>query len=350
MAEKKNQHYVPQMYLRLFSTNKDGARIGMFHLAKELYRAAIPLKHQAKEDFFYGRDGELEDGLSKLEMKTAPFLKAVISLSQIPPKNKEAYGWILLFTIILVNRTKDAVEKIKEASSKMINEIMKHDDRVKDKAGKYFIFPKDAAAMSVLSTTSQIHLATDLKMKLLINKTDLKFITSDHPVIRYNQFLEKREHPGGIVGLATKGLQIFFPISPEHMLCYYDDWIYKIGDRAQEVISINNRSDVDKLNYLQILNCHDHLYFNEAVPEHYIKDLYHRAKGKRIKEYSVFETTHSYFDAEGQEHIHYHSYGQDLKIKLDLSFITQTKKAKHHILSDYAVQLRNESLREGNGS
>ena len=150
---------------------------------------------------------------------------------------------------------------------------------------------------------------------------------------------------GGNVGFATKGLQLFFPISPRHLLCIYDDWVYKIGDKSNDIIELSNKDDIEKLNYLQALNCLDHLYFNHLVTEVYIKKLYTNAKNKRMIEYTNFEVSSVTKNNEGSENIQFHSYDNNIEVQLDLSFITQTKKAKKHILSNYVVQLRDEKLR-----
>jgi hypothetical protein len=345
MIEKKNQHFVPKLYLKQFSINSDNNQVGLFYLGKELFKKAVPLKSQAKEDFFYGEDGTLEEALSKLEGEAAPFFKNIIATNSLPQKNEAGYLSFFTFCIVMANRTKDAVEQVKELSDKMIREIMSYDEKFKDKIADLRIYPKNPAAMAVEATLSRLPLAFDLKVKLLINKTTTKFITSDHPVIRYNQFLEQRKHPGGNVGIATKGLEIFFPISANHMLCFYDEQVYKIGFKSKDIIELINPTDIDKLNYLQILNCFDHLYFNHEVSEWYIRQLYNKAKSKRMSEYSTLNKINSFTDKEGLEHIQYHSYGHNLEVNLELSFITQTKKAKKYVLSDFAVQLRNENIR-----
>ncbi|MDP3393081.1 DUF4238 domain-containing protein [Sediminibacterium sp.] len=346
MTVKKNQHYVPQFYLRLFSVNEQESQIGLFYLTKEFFKQSVPLKSQAKEDYFYGADGYFEEELSKLESICAPHFKTIITANIIPKRQSSAYLSTLVFTIVMSNRTKDTAEKIKETTNKMAKELMSYDENLKDKIENIGIYPTEPAAMALATISEQIPICFDLKLKLVVNKTNLKFITSDNPVIKYNQFLEQRKHQGGNVGLATKGLQLFFPISPNHMLCFYDEWVYKIGDKSNDIITIDNIDDIEKLNYLQVLNCYDHLYFDDTITEYYLRTLFKKAKSKLQTEYSNLQKTHSYVDEEGQEHIFYHSYNYNLEVNLSLSFITQTKRAKRHILSDFAVQLRDESLRQ----
>ncbi len=136
-----------------------------------------------------------------------------------------------------------------------------------------------------------------------------------------------------------------YPISPNLLLCYYDEWVYKIGDKFKDVVDIIDKEDVEKLNYLQTLNCFEQLFFNESVNEIYIRQLNARAKMNRPKEYSTIDLIDSQEREDGSKSFQYHSYNHNLKTKLNLSFITQTKRAKQHVFNDFAVQIRNEKLR-----
>ena len=199
--------------------------------------------------------------------------------------------------------------------------------------------------MAISIAKERIHLAKDLKCKLIINNTSTKFITSDNPVVKYNKFLEMRGFPGGTVGIVSKGLQMFFPISPSHMLLYYDDWVYKVGEKSRNLIEINSVKDVDSMNLLQVLNCTELLFFNQSVDRIYIRGLVEKANGKRSKEYTNLNKTHSHTDSQGFVHESYNSYNNNIQVKLELSFIKQTKQAKQYVLAPYSVQFRNEKLR-----
>lgn len=331
--------------MRAFSINNNQKQIGLFQLDKEFFHATTALKHQASEDYFYGNDGILEAKLEKLENATGPYIKRIIETNTLPPKGTEAYGLILLFIVILSARTKDALYAIDELTSKIINELMKYDKSVRNKAGKYKIKMSNSAASVVIASADSAPLADDLRMKLLINDTKNKFVFSDNPVIKYNQFLEQRKHPGGNTGIATKGLH-FFPISPRLTLCLYDDWAYKVGFRSQDILTLTEIKDIDNLNKLQVLNCFEHLYFNHELTEYYIRNLCQFEKDKRLKNYINLQQANTYNDIEGREHIQFLTNGINIEVNLNMSFIKQTKKAKKHVLSDYAVQLRNESIRD----
>lgn len=343
--DRKNQHYVPKLYLRQFSLNGNNKQIGLFYLNKEIFKNSVPIKSQAKEDFFYGNDGYLENELSKLESAVNPCLMEILATNKLPKKQSDDYVKLLSFSITMANRTKDASEGLKEMNDKFDQEILSYGDQYKNEIEDLRLNSINPIAQSLEITAELIHFAFDLKAKLLINKTNCLFITSDNPVIKYNQYLESRNHPGGHCGIATKGLQIFFPISPNHMLCFYDDWAYKIGEKFKDVIEITNIEDIEKLNYLQVLNCNDHLYFNHEVNESYLRQLFSKAKNKRMSEYSTLKKMKPYFDDNGKEHILVHTFDNNLNAKLKLGFIVETKKAKKHIMNDFVGQLRNEKLR-----
>jgi hypothetical protein len=110
----------------------------------------------------------------------------------------------------------------------------------------------------------------DLCFKLVINKTKEPFITSDHPVVLYNQFLEPRKKYGNNTGLACKGLEIFLPISPRHLLIFFDPDVYKVENKSNVSVDITADADVKALNLLQCISADKNLYFNEEISEHQV--------------------------------------------------------------------------------
>ena len=71
MAEKKKQHYVPRFYLKYFSTTPEATHIGLCVKESGKTVRQAGLKNQAYENYFYGKDTKIEDGLSEIEAKAA---------------------------------------------------------------------------------------------------------------------------------------------------------------------------------------------------------------------------------------------------------------------------------------
>jgi hypothetical protein len=289
MPEKKKQHFVPRFYLKYFSDNKKS--IGIYNLDNKRYIKSGSLKNQAYEDYFYGKDGEVENLLAVFESDSAKMFSILLEHKEIPPYHSVAHVLLLTFVVFLSARTKYSAETINEMVDKQFKEIYKNDSKLKDSIDNIKIGYDNPAAVSLAITSEVICLTRDLKYKLLINKTDIPFVTSDNPVVKYNQYLENKNKFGSNTGFVSKGFQMFFPISPEVFVIFYDPWAYKLGNKKDDVIKINEKKDINSLNLLQIVNANHNIYFNKNIQERLIKKyirrgkLYFRKTKGNIKEY-----------------------------------------------------------------
>ena len=347
MPEYKKQHYVPQLILRYFSTDREKKCTNVFNPDKEFYKRDCPLKDQAQENYFYGENGEIEKSLSNIESKVAPILLSIVRDIKAPSIDTEDYGDLLIFTLLLGGRTRFVAERSNEVLNKLFQELAIVGDKPSVKEKNIRIKHKRPAVEILRATVKALKGADDLKMKLVVNKTKIKFITSDNPVVKYNQYLEMRNHPGGHTGLLNKGLQIFFPLSPDLMIHYYDDWAYKVGDRKKLFVSVEDESDISQLNFLQIVNCYKSTFSTNSTNEHYLLQLSQKAKKLRKLEYHNLTEVERSTDHEQTERIVFAQHNVERKIKLSLSFIKQPKIAKRHVLSNHVVQVRDESKRNG---
>ncbi|WP_447096802.1 DUF4238 domain-containing protein [Pseudomonas sp. CF10PS3] len=79
-------------------------------------------------------------------------------------------------------------------------------------------------------------------------------------MVFYNQALEACQSYQGI-GTASKGLQIFFPISPKISIIFYDASVYKVGGRRDQTVQITEQNDMDQINILMLANTEENIYF-----------------------------------------------------------------------------------------
>ena len=158
---------------------------------------------------------------------------------------------------------------------------------------------------------------SDLVPHLLINNTGIHFVTSDNPVVLYNQYCEGVKG-FGTTGLASRGLQIFLPLSPNHILLLYDSKIYKVDDRAARITLLTDADDVNMLNLLSAANADKVLLFSEWNEEGVIRQMVQRAKKYRRGEDATVEEFIS-DDDPNRSLIHF-SY-QSLNVGLELSFM-----------------------------
>ncbi|MEJ0103132.1 MAG: DUF4238 domain-containing protein [Bacteroidota bacterium] len=129
----------------------------------------------------------------------------------------------------------------------------------------------DPVLLALVNSADKVHLLDYLSCKLIVNLSYLPFITSDNPVVKYNQFLEAKEAYVGATGIAVKGIQIFLPIHPRMMICLYDPAIYTCGEDHKVTVITESIDEVHQLNSLQYLNSHSQLFFNDFISKEYIE-------------------------------------------------------------------------------
>jgi hypothetical protein len=283
-TDSKNQHYVPKFYLRHFSVNSIGKEIRLFNIKSEKFVPTASLKHQASSNFFYGKDGRVENQLSKLEGLLARAVLEVIKTQDRPKYFSRTHVELLNFAISTDLRNpirKLIFEKLNEG---VLKKILSTDPRFKDnpdfvKAIEMIeIVPNNSSIYSLSYIRNAVEITLDLHFKLLINKTAIPFVTSDNPVIRYNQFLEEKSTSNSITGFGLQGLQMFIPLNENILLLFYDEQTYYVGDRRKRNVLVDKLSDIDQLNLLQTVNCYSNIYGGDLFTKEYADELCRKAK------------------------------------------------------------------------
>jgi len=341
MTKKKNQHFVPRFYLKNFSLKAQRKEINIYNISSRKYIRGGSLKGQASKNYFYGRDLEIENLFQELESKSAELINTIINKHSLPQIDTGEYQTLLEFIILLLGRTVYAAEEIQEIENKCKDTVLSVDKNFMSETER---LPEITLTESVQESLKAIilyfPLVTDLRWKIIANETDQPFITSDNPVVLYNQFLESRKKYGNNVGLASKGLQIFLPLSPKLVLALFDQDVYRMGSRRGICINTNSDLDVTALNSLQIINSNNHVYFNENLTEEQLKNLvtlgfkYRRATKANWDQYPDYKNNK----------ILLHSYKTDIRCSLRLSFTSLTKKAKSYDLGQRVTHVRDEKL------
>lgn len=339
--KKKKQHFVPRFYLKYFSYNNEDKQIGIFNRNTDFFIQKGELRSQAKENYFYDKTGKVEDALSIIEGESSIVINEIIKTESLPKENSEEHITLLVFILILMLRTKSHENLTNESIDKFYKQVYKDDIRVKDTLEDISIGIENAATFAISTLPKILPLALDLKSKLIINSTRTPFITSDNPVMKYNQYLERKKHPGGITGIECKGLQIFFPITPKLTVIFYDSWVYKVGNRKDKKIIIEEKEEIDQLNLCQFLNCQQNLYFNEIINKEYLDSIqkksekYENSGIVSVNEYPDFRKT------EGENTSSLVVTGAtDVKIRLKINRIKETSNGKSFRMSNKAFYSR----------
>lgn len=321
MPEKKKQHYVPVSYLKKFSNNLDEKSIGLLLKNSGKFIPNSNLINQANEKYFYTKETEFEDILSKAESSLSIITNKINITLTLPVKGSEEFTKLIDATLLQLFRTKKMVNINNEQYDKM----------VKEKLETFIKSPKNTAKISkeMLDTVRIIdsnqalsnikiayeHLPSifDLEYKLVINNSNTPFLTSDDPVVCYNQFLERKSYKYSGTALKSIGLQIFYPLNPKLLLIFYDPNVYKIDSKMKNEFLTSDSSIIEKFNLLQIINAEEAVYFNEKNSIDYLN----RLLGKAMKYFGQKNT-------KVERTTDFNIYSKnDIRIKLKLDFISE---------------------------
>jgi Protein of unknown function (DUF4238) len=346
MPHNKKHHFVPRFYLKRFSV--DGKSINLYNLksAKKITRAK--LKNQGYRDYFYGKTLTIEHAISVTEAEIAKLFRLIDQHRSLPPFCSPGHFTLIVHLLMQHGRTTYSADTTNEMFDKLTKQVWGEDLRKKGfDPSRFTIGIKGAASYSLGMSVSLYPILVDLRCKLLLNRTNEEFVTSDNPVVLYNQLLSFRTF-GSNCGLASKGLQIFLPLDPEKLLVLYDDATYRVGSDSKELIGIPNARDVYELNALQTCSASENIYFRDsgfdAQALHRKALPYIRSRKVNVAA-SVPQPT-----AEGSSQLVASSI-VDIRTNLSVSVITLKKSARRwrddfrRLKTQPAVVIRNEGLR-----
>lgn len=328
MPANKVHHFVPQFYLRNFSS--DEYSVGTFILEKLLYVPTASIKGQCQRAYFYGRDQVREKSFQSFEDAWAPLFKEILSSRKLFSVFTADHLFVLLFLVMQRGRTVAAADETAEMSDKMakvmLGSVLAEKGIDAKLMERYRIGPQDPVVQSLSDHTRTWPLLTDLRPALLLDADGQGFITSDHPVIYANQLLQDVTDKG-IIGAQTPGLQIFIPLSSTASLMLYDDNVYGTGRKSPSVIAIQS-GDVEQINALQIITAKENVYFDSSVSKRdYIFYLTGKYRGRRRKEKTTVERRQQ-FVMNNLEYTETHIiFSRPPALHLNLAFVAQLKKA-----------------------
>jgi hypothetical protein len=347
MPDNKKHHYVPKFYLRNFSLKNGEKNIGIFNIPNKKFISSGAIKNQAYKDYFYGKDGNAEKALGFIESKSSKIIREIVNTKLLPVKRPESYQMLLLFLVILNARTIHAEERLNDS----INNLFKHvlsevseefNEELKDESLRIGL--ENAVHLAIKTAALVAPITFDLDCKLICNKTQSSFITSDNPVVLYNQFLESRRPGFNNIGFVTKGLKILFPLSPSYCLVFFDGDVYKVGEKNTMEVEIKSSADVESMNRLQYINAQKNLYFNGSVSSAYLTKLISSSlKYRGVSKVELREISNTVKSK--KRHILLHQKLTEERCGLQLSFVKVLKKAKKiQIDPNSPVIYRNERV------
>lgn len=285
MADYKRQHYVPQFLLRNFKTHGKQNCICVYNIMNSKYIPQASISTQACKDFFYSQNGGFEQILTHTEYEIANTINKVISTLTLPCIGSSEYLHIFTFfstqrarTLSFITNYYKAKEQLHKSQVEMMpNEVKEiYNEMYKsDKQKEYEIFVRFSLSEPLLY---------DLKLLLLINKTNVRFLLSDNPVVFFNPLLFTKMK-GNSEGIALKGLIIFLPISPIMNLMLYDNNYYGVRN-SNGCVNVVDEKDIYEINLLQCINTDSNIFCDDTIQDGYIRNLVLESRRHKLTDFS----------------------------------------------------------------
>ncbi|OGH00538.1 MAG: hypothetical protein A2600_01455 [Candidatus Lambdaproteobacteria bacterium RIFOXYD1_FULL_56_27] len=303
-------------------------QINAYQLSKEKLLQKIPYEPQCQKDNFYG-GAEIEKALSDLECKVIPLVVGIEKNMEIPSHGGEQYLDLLAAITLQYARTVASGNKLDQLFDGFMKEIAKRDLRFQQEPAlkginldNFRVGLHNPATFAIGSLLPLCPILLELEARLLsAEHTSSKFITSDNPVVFYNQFATGVTGES-VIGLSSVGLMVFWPISPKATLLLFDPVVYRMLGNPNEVYPMRCNGDVDAVNKLQILNAHDLLYISDHLDLDRIRKIIKKSTPHRIKKFVDTQT----FDHSKGAFIVFNNLG--IKAAVKLEFVDIRKSAR----------------------
>ncbi|MEH6566818.1 MAG: DUF4238 domain-containing protein [Halopseudomonas sp.] len=287
MATNKNQHYVPRCYLKAFTYNSEGKAINVFNLDRSKCIPMAPVKNQCSRDYFYGNNEKLESAIQFVEQAYASTSSELLEFPQAFNKKHEIV--LKRFWLLQYLRT--------EASSRRSVEMS---NGIGEAAGisaeEYNLGIKEAVLIAMKTYAECMSIIDDLKVCLVLNKTECPFISSDDPAVLSNKWhLNDPRTKFKSFGLRSSGNLLFLPLSPKLLCLLYDGGVYSVSHK-NGLASISKKDDVKSFNEHQILNCRANVYLKDIEHEVFVVESIAECRDNRLVErhrttYAVLESS-----------------------------------------------------------
>ena len=287
MPAFKNQHFVPQCYLRPFGNNdqEKAKSINLFNLKSHRLIENAPIKNQCSQDYFYGKDLHIEKLLHNFEGSYSELCKKIL-LNPTYQMDENDKNCLLNFWHVQYIRTE---LYIKEALLSF--EQIVHDNELQNLIDKS-VLNKEQTTKIIMQNIGLADLfLKDLNCILIRNNTPVPFITSDNPAILTNRYHFKKDlFRYFSFGLNSAGIILVLPLSPKVCFFAYDKNIYTIPHK-NEILNLKKALDVELINQFQVSNCNYNLYLNEIsyFEKYYQKYLNQRLNSRYKINYAILD-------------------------------------------------------------
>ncbi|MFM6271492.1 MAG: DUF4238 domain-containing protein, partial [Dolichospermum sp.] len=130
MSNSKNHHYVPQFYLRLFSTDKKS--ISLLNKKRNAIIKGAPIKGQCALENFHGWHEDVENHIARIEGESAPVIQRIAGTGLLPPQGSDDHLRLALFVALQMGRTQSIAKENDAMTDRFVKKMMEGDPNLRD--------------------------------------------------------------------------------------------------------------------------------------------------------------------------------------------------------------------------
>lgn len=295
------------------------------------------IKGQCSRKNFYGSK-KLETQFAEIESQHCIAIRAALEVANIASAEFFSVEELKsFFDAIIFQRARTATEVAKHApaieqmllfmfrkrleTTQDVDFLKKFDENLA--AGNMSINESTASAVGrgLSAMLQNAPLIRDLSVCFIRNRTDYPFIFSDSPVVFYNNYAKAVKNRG-VIGLQCPGLQIFYPLNSWTCAMLFDPKTYDGPFRGYMQYDAHKRSDISKLNALQMHHALNAVYFGDPTNQAYVNELWSAHQSRLSIPAAECRTNPDlWLDGEPVEGDFFQMMEPQLNFDLDLSFV-----------------------------
>ena len=337
MAEKANNHWIPQHHLRLFS---DGRRfIHLVSRDSSLIVEGASVKNQCSRHKFY-RDVETENRLQELETSHAGVYRAAqqIATGARDEPLRTAENSRLRHALLLQHARTPRYAQVHAHAGDQMALYTYHEHlsslpptprvtatmRAIEEGKASLRGSKARSIANGLDFAARLApFVADLRLLILHNQTDFPLVLGDAACLFCNQYMRDVDYVG-VLGLSTRGLMITMPIDSRSAVLLFDKAVYRAARYEYDRVDLADPHDVEMLNALQVYGAQHCIYFADSSLSPRMQDFVVDRPPNRDDHRASFDVLRPAGPMDGQSSRSelLHTFERQLPVCLDLSFIT----------------------------
>ena len=172
MPANKNQHYIPQSYMKFFSG--DGKNVSIYNIKRDKLIVSSPIRNTASQNYFYSKDIEIEKQISDIEKFGIEAFRSFINGSEKQMSSIHQLN-ALVFTLTQRGRT---LSKANELQYEINNSCLDLFDKIYGKHDEHLCFHFDyPAPVSLAMSLTMLPACMDFRCKILTHIAAIHHVT-----------------------------------------------------------------------------------------------------------------------------------------------------------------------------